>query len=94
MKRCRAGIDDARVLSANRQALVLECILIDTVHTHTHKYTLYPQVSLFTFSVGYHHYPHIYKYQTYSFFSQLPSSFLSFHLCLHFSGSPAQLSPD
>lgn len=39
MKRCRAGIDDARVLSANRPALVLECILIDTVHTHTHTNT-------------------------------------------------------
>lgn len=37
------------------------------IHTHTH--TLYPQVFLFTFSVGYHHYPHIYKYHTFSFFT-------------------------
>lgn len=41
MKRCRAGIDDARVLSANRQALVLECILIDTVHTHTNTHFIH-----------------------------------------------------
>lgn len=46
----RRDIDDERVLSANRQVLVLECILTNTVYIHTN--TLYPQVSLFTLSVG------------------------------------------
>lgn len=65
----RRDIDDVWVLSANRQVLLLECILTNIVYTHTPIHTLYPQVFLFTLSVGYHHYPHIYKYQTFSFFT-------------------------
>lgn len=82
--------DNFRVLSANRQVLVLECVLTDTIQTDT----LYPQVSMLTISVGYHHYPHIYKYQTFSFFHSFLSPFSPSISVCSFSGSPALLSPD
>lgn len=77
-----ADIDDVRVLSANRQVLAAECILTDAVYAHTN--TPFIHKSLFTLSVGYHHYPHIYKYQTFSFFSFPLTSLHSLHLCLRF----------
>lgn len=87
----RRDIDDVRVLSANRQVLVLECILTNTVYTHKHTLStslcshslLGTIIILISINIR----------LSLFFPGFLPPFTRSISAC-SFSGSPAQLSPD